>query len=244
MMQKNILITSATIQEAEYLIDRLNNRRKTKIGNKLAISGVIHNKAVKIAITGPGIINAAHTATAAIEQKPPELIIKTGCAGGFKQAGLTIGDICIAYAEIDAQLGIEPQNQADTLQELPFPIYKDNKKEIKSTYPTDLKLSLKAEEILKKKICDNTKIMQGNFITVSTVTATDKTAKKYFKAFNCIAENMEGAAAAYIALIYGIPFIEIRAISNIVGKREKEKWDLKTAFKKAGQAVYEIIKEI
>ncbi len=240
---KYILITAAVIREAEYLIYRLNNPSKIKIGNKLAISGSIDNKAVKIAITGPGIINAAHAATAAIEQKPPQLIIQTGCAGGFKQAGLKTGDICIASEEIDAQLGIESQGRAYLPQELPFPLYMKNKSEIKSAYPTDLKLSEKFKKILKKKLCDAL-IMSGKFITVSTVTATDKTAQKHFEAFNCIAENMEGAATAYIALIYNIPFIEIRSISNICGKRDKSEWRLKTALKKSGKAVYEIIKEI
>ncbi|MBW1649697.1 MAG: futalosine hydrolase [Deltaproteobacteria bacterium] len=241
---KHILITAAVIQEAEYIINKLENRFKTKTGNKTVISSAINNKLVKIAITGPGIINTAHTVTAVIEQKRPELIIQTGCAGGFKQIGLKIGDICIADEEIDIQLGIESKNKTYPLQELPFPLYKDNKKEIKSVYPADAQLSKKAEAILKKKFCDNTLIMRGKFVTVSTVTATDTTTQKYFEAFNCCAENMEGAATAYIAFIYGIPFIEIRAVSNICGNREIDKWDLKTAFKKSGKAVYEIVKEL
>ena len=240
---KYILITTAIIEEAEYIITRLANRAETKVGNKTVISGIFDNKEIKIAITGPGIINSAHAITAVIQQDCPKLIIQTGCAGGFKQVGLKIGDICIADKEIDAHLGIEAEDKNCLPRQLSFPLYKDDKKEIISSYSTDLKLSQKAEDILKKKFCD-TLIMRGKFITVSTITATDKTAQKYFNAFNCIAENMEGAASAFIALIYNIPFIEIRAISNLCGKRDKGRWDLKTAFEKSGKAVCEIISNI
>ena len=37
---------------------------------------------------------------------------------------------------------------------------------------------------------------------------------------------MEGAAIAQVCTIYKIPMLEIRGISNIVGERDKRKWNL------------------
>ncbi|PID74095.1 MAG: hypothetical protein CSB33_00400 [Desulfobacterales bacterium] len=50
-------------------------------------------------------------------------------------------------------------------------------------------------------------------------------------------ESMEGAAAAAVAARFGIPFLEVRAASNLAGKRDRRKWDLPLAFERAGRAV-------
>jgi futalosine hydrolase len=56
-------------------------------------------------------------------------------------------------------------------------------------------------------------------------------------------EQMEGSAAAHIAIIYNIPFIEIRSASNFVGKRDVDSWNPDLAFKNACNAVYKFIQD-
>jgi futalosine hydrolase len=41
---------------------------------------------------------------------------------------------------------------------------------------------------------------------------------------------MEGAALHYVCLQTGVPFIQIRCISNYVGERDKSKWKFNEAF--------------
>ena len=40
---------------------------------------------------------------------------------------------------------------------------------------------------------------------------------------------MEGAAFHYVCLQENIPFVQLRAISNFVGERDKSKWLMKEA---------------
>jgi futalosine hydrolase len=40
---------------------------------------------------------------------------------------------------------------------------------------------------------------------------------------------MEGAALHYVALCEKIPFLQLRAVSNYVGERDKNKWALREA---------------
>jgi futalosine hydrolase len=40
---------------------------------------------------------------------------------------------------------------------------------------------------------------------------------------------MEGAALHYTCLMENIPFIQLRAVSNFVGERDKNKWKMKEA---------------
>lgn len=48
---------------------------------------------------------------------------------------------------------------------------------------------------------------------------------------------MEGAAAAQICALYGVPFLEIRGISNRVEDRDLRNWDFEGAAEKVQLAV-------
>jgi futalosine hydrolase len=47
-----------------------------------------------------------------------------------------------------------------------------------------------------------------------------------------ILESMEGAALHFICLREKIPFLQLRAVSNFVGERDKRKWQIKEAVQK------------
>jgi futalosine hydrolase len=61
-------------------------------------------------------------------------------------------------------------------------------------------------------------------ITVSRVTATDETAKR-LSGRGAEVETMEGFAVMRAAQLAGVPAIEVRGISNIVGNREASGWN-------------------
>jgi futalosine hydrolase len=47
---------------------------------------------------------------------------------------------------------------------------------------------------------------------------------------------MEGAAAAHVCALYGVPFLELRGISNMVGDRDRSTWLIDQAAETAGRA--------
>ena len=87
-------------------------------------------------------------------------------------------------------------------------------------------------------------ISMGLIITVSTITSTQKTATHLYKSFSPLMEAMEGAAAAHVASLYNIPFLEIRSGSNYVGERDKKKWNTILASKSISHACASIIEKI
>ena len=54
---------------------------------------------------------------------------------------------------------------------------------------------------------------------------------------------MEGAAAAHVALHYGIPFLEIRGASNLVGPRNRNAWNLPLAFENSCTCLMAVLQE-
>ena len=240
-----ILIIAAVAEELAGLIDRVEGCVETAGIHGTRIDGTICNIRVTLLAAGPGQVNTAHALTAMLLKQRPKLIIQTGCGGAFSSSGLRIGDIAVATEEIDVQLGVEAANaSASPIGALPFPVMTAGDHRITNRFPLDASAADMAATILKEvfKAKDAPRIIKGRFITVSTITATDQTADKYDRAYHPCMEQMEGAAAAHLAILHDIPLLEIRGVSNIVGVRKPDHWDLPLAARRAGDAVYELIR--
>jgi futalosine hydrolase len=240
-----ILICAALAEEIADLKALMENPLPDAVGfGKDALRGRISGKEIMLLVTGPGLVNTAHALTAAVERRRPGLIIQTGCAGAFPATGLRPGDIGVATGEIDVQLGIEilAGARAPLTGALPFPTLKTDAGQYYNRYPVDNHWTGIAYRHLAGAFkSSGIHVGKGPFITVSTVTATDERAKQLHDAYQACMEQMEGSASAHIAAGYGIPFVEIRSASNMVGQRDKKAWDLPRAFKHASLAVYDFL---
>ena len=79
---------------------------------------------------------------------------------------------------------------------------------------------------------------RGAVLTLATVTGTQTTAEELAGRYpDAHAEAMEGFGVATAAKLCGVPFAEIRTISNIVGPRDKDGWRLQEAFAALTKAV-------
>ncbi|MBC2695089.1 MAG: futalosine hydrolase [Desulfobacteraceae bacterium] len=242
MINSDIIVLAAVEEELSKLIDRIENPIFSIVGGRRITCGYIEGKPVRVLITGPGTVNTVQSLTAAIENARPSLIIQSGCAGAFRESGLNIGDIGIATEEIDIQLGIEAEDSRLPLNELPFSIIKSSNIDIKNRYPLDIKLVNQASETLTKVFeGKSVQVVNGSFVTVSTITATDSRAKDIYKYYSSCMEGMEGAGTAHLAIHYDIPFLEIRSASNFVGKRDRSSWNLSLAFERGAMAVLNLI---
>lgn len=244
-MSSHILIAAAVHNELANLMGLVKSPVPSLIGGRKIVSGYISDQPVRVIITGPALVNNVQSLTAAIEDSRPSMIIQTGSAGAFKSAGLNIGDIGIATEEIDVHLGIEPEIGNSLLNELPFSLTVHDGHNIKNRYYLDQDLAQMAYNCLKKLFKNkNIGLKKAPFITVSTITATDRKAEALYREFKPCMENMEGSGAALLAIHYGIPCLEIRAASNITGKRDIEAWNLPLASERVSFAVYKFIQSI
>ncbi len=245
MIPEHILIFSAVSEEVNSLYPSVDNQQHLVIGGRNVTTGTLYNSKVMILSTGPGIANTIQAVTACIEKKRPGLMIQTGIAGAFRDSNLSVGDIGIASEEIDVQLGIEAESEGEMLPPLPFPILQKQKIAIRNRYPFHSNLTNAAFTILNQYFSTrNIKIKIGPFITVSTITASDKRAQQLSTHYQACMESMEGAAASHLSLYYEIPLIEIRSASNMVGKRELSQWNIPLACANCSEAVRVILKNL
>lgn len=73
------------------------------------------------------------------------------------------------------------------------------------------------------------KLEAVNGITVDLVTAGPERKARLAEKFNPQTESMEGAAVFYVCKMEDIPVIQIRAISNYVGVRDRQSWKTEEA---------------
>lgn len=170
-----------------------------------------------ILLAGVGPIAAAVNTAKALAAHPYELVISAGIGGGFPGiAG--IGSLVVADQIIAADLGVETAEGFCRLEDLGFGL---------TQVPADLDLSCRLFERLRKSALP---AHQGPILTVSTASGTEKSAARLAARIpGAAAEAMEGFGVALAAQDFGVPILEIRAISNLVGPRNRADWKIKEA---------------
>jgi futalosine hydrolase len=66
-------------------------------------------------------------------------------------------------------------------------------------------------------------------ITVNTAHGNDASIARVVRRFSPQVESMEGAAFMYACLIHRVPFAQVRAVSNVVEKRNRAAWKMPEA---------------
>ena len=81
-------------------------------------------------------------------------------------------------------------------------------------------------------------------ITVNTVHGNEKSITEIVNRLNPDVESMEGAAVFKVCNEFEVPCMQIRAISNIVEKRNKANWNMPLAVLNLNNQVEKIIMEL
>ncbi len=232
----NLALMAPTPRETEEL--RREIRPQPDEILKIISEGELHGKPIIFTHCGVGKVNAAHSATLILENYDVDLMILFGIGGAYK--GVRTGDIAVAQSENYAEEGILAEDGWKSMEFTGFPLLK-NKKEYFNNFPMDSGLSQLAIKV-SGDFGFNT--AYGNFITVSQCSGTRESGELLKNRFDGICENMEGAAAAHICAMYGIPVIEIRGISNMVENRDTKKWNIPLAVSNCNKVVSELVKRI
>jgi futalosine hydrolase len=159
---------------------------------------------------GPALA-AASVATAltaaALEGHPYDLVVSAGIAGGF-QPDAPVGSLVVADEITVADLGADTADGFVPVTELGFGA-----------------VSHRPPESLVREAAEATGGRVGTVLTVSTVTGTAaRAAELRARHPRALAEAMEGFGVAEAAATHGVPVLEIRAVSNPVGPRDRAAW--------------------
>ncbi|WP_433536731.1 futalosine hydrolase [Micromonospora sp. CA-249363] len=182
---------------------------------------------------GPAVAGAATARLLALAEaagRPYRAVVSAGVAGGFTGRA-AVGDTVLATASIAADLGADSPDGFLGIEELGMPPALLGGGSVVPADPTllaTLRAALPTATI-------------GPVLTVSTVTGTAAGTEELRRRHpEAVAEAMEGYGVAVAAAQAGVPFAELRTISNPIGPRDRDAWRLRealTALTKAAPAL-------
>jgi len=197
--------------------------------NLFDLNALQKQHSVKFYTHGIGLMLSTFHLSEIVKSKP-DLVIQCGLAGTY-QNHLKIGETVIVENEILGDTGAQDHmDQLDLFDmqfmnanEFPF-----SNSMLKNEYVTHLNTSLKK--------------VTGLTVNLSSGNASTIELRK--KKYNADIETMEGAVLHYVCLQKEIPFIQFRAISNLVEPRNKDNWKIKEAIESYTLAITEFIHQI
>ena len=183
-----------------------------------------------VLITGVGATVTVYHLTKRMQQIDYDLVIQAGIAGSFNEQ-LPPGEVVLIKKDCFADVGISEQNMLHTVFEKRFA--DENVFPFKKGWLENDDSFLNAFSL--KKV---------NGITINTVTDNRAHIQQLYAKFGAAVETMEGAALHYTCLNEHIPFLQLRAISNFVGERDKEKWNMKAAVENLNAELVKIMAQL
>ena len=165
------------------------------------------DSAVDVIAAGVGPAAAAAATATALAGAPYALVVSAGIAGGF-QPEAPVGSLVIADEITAADLGAETPDGFVPVTELGFGT-----------------VTHRPPNALVRDLAAAAGARTGAVLTVSTVTGTAARATELRARHpRALAEAMEGFGVAEAAAAHGIPVLELRAVSNPVGPRDRTAW--------------------
>ncbi|MGK5445553.1 futalosine hydrolase [Micromonospora sp. URMC 105] len=172
---------------------------------------------------GPAVAGAATARLLTLAEaagRPYRAVVSAGIGGGF--AGrVAVGATVLGTRSVAADLGAESPEGFIPVDELGMP------PELLGGGPTvdaDPGLLGGLRAALPEAVV-------GAVLTVSTVTGTAASTRALTDRHpDAVAEAMEGYGVAVAAAHAGLPFVELRTISNPIGPRDRGSWRMREAF--------------
>jgi futalosine hydrolase len=184
---------------------------------------------IDVLTTGVGMVATAAWCSRVMTESRYELGLNLGVCGSFDRA-LGPGTVVHVVSDRLAELGAENDDGFLTLPEL--------------NLTGEDQQSFAAGEFVNAVPPANTALSglpAVNAITVNTVHGNEQSIARVVDRCRPQVESMEGAAFMYACLIHELPFAQVRAVSNVVEKRNRQAWKLPEAIRSLSEAALRIL---
>lgn len=185
-----------------------------------------------LAVSGVGLVNAALCAGRWLARPGVDGVVSLGIAGTYDPETVPLGAVCCATEEIWPEYGLLGEDGLADPKGIGFPLGRAGGELVWDRVALSPDRDAAAMGLP----------LPGDWrrvpsVSVSSVTGTVGRAKLLRAVCSGTGtENMEGFALAFAAAEAGLPFLEVRTVSNLVGSREPDDWNLKGALRALGAA--------
>ncbi|HLG58582.1 MAG TPA: futalosine hydrolase [Vicinamibacterales bacterium] len=209
-----ILVVTATGAEVGPLVAGL--RRTAERGPRVTnYSSADHD--VDVLVSGVGMVATASWASRVLARERYDLALNVGVCGSFDRS-IEPGSVVHVVSDCLPELGAEDGDAFLTVQQLR--LLDDNEHPFSGGRLVNQSPPVNAT-------LNGLRTVDG--ITVNTVHGDEPSIACVTRRFSPQVESMEGAAFMYACLSHGLPFAQVRAVSNIVERRKRDAWKLPEA---------------
>ncbi len=208
-----VLIVAATAAESALVIERLPHDR------------VYRGHQISILATGVGLVATAASTAAALSSNHYDFALNIGVCGSFDPA-YPPGTVVRVGTERIADLGAEDGEQFLSAEELGFTV------------------GFSVDGTLTPHYWDNRALdalpgVRG--ISANTAHGHEPSIAALRARLDPQVESMEGAAFVYATLLHHIPAAQIRAVSNMVERRNRGAWKLEEAIATVTATTFDVL---
>ena len=178
---------------------------------------------VDVLTTGVGMIATAAWCSRTFAAEHYDLALNVGLCGSF-DASLAAPDVVHVTADRIAELGAEDGDDFLTIHQLK--LLGENE------FPFERGMLVNSNAPSLPPLAT---LRSVTGITVNTVHGNERTIAAVRDRYDPDVESMEGAAFMYASLIAGVPFAQVRAVSNAVLRRNRGAWKIDDAIRALGE---------
>lgn len=183
-----------------------------------------------ILITGIGSTATALALGGHLQQNHYQLVIQAGVAGCFESGHET--EVLVADRDRLGDLGVWEND-----------IFRD---------PVDMGLPSPSDSLYKdgwlynpySALAGHIGLSRVAAITVNQISTDPRQIEWYKTQWNPMLESMEGAAFHLACLQRQVPFLQLRAVSNQVGVRDKSRWQLAASIESLNKKLIELLQQV
>jgi futalosine hydrolase len=209
-----LLLVAATEPELAPLVARLTPASHSLCSERLrAFTHGSHQ--VDVLTTGVGMVATAAWCGRVLARQPYDFAVNLGVCGSFDPA-FPPGTVVNVLVDCIAELGAEDGEEFLTVQQLGL-LAPDE-------FPFRGGILVNPEAKSNRVIA---RLPGATGITVNTVHGNELSIARVVERFHHpVVETMEGAAFMYSCLVSGVRFAQVRAVSNMVEKRNRAAWKM------------------
>jgi futalosine hydrolase len=185
------------------------------------------NLEVDVLVAGIGLMSTAYHLTKKLSWGKPGLVLQAGVAGCFDET-FPLGEVVAVKSERVGDLGVRQEGSFHSLADLGLATPNDA--------PWQQGVLVNPNPALSA-----TGLACVAGVSVNQISTDVEQIALYKHSYGAVTESMEGAALHYVCLCERVPFLQIRALSNYVGERNKSNWRMKPALEKLNQTLRQII---
>ena len=221
-----ILIVAATSAEIVPLVAGLQFRSN---GDSRVTKYARGAYEIDVLTTGVGMVATAAWCSRVLAKQDYDLALNVGACGSF-DTSIAAGTVVHVLSEQLSEMGAEDDEAFLTMQDLRL-LGNDE-------FP------FQTGRLINPGPPSNSVLLQlpgVHGITVNTVHGNDRSIAAVRQRCEPQVESMEGAGFMYASLIHRIPFAEVRAVSNVVEKRNRGGWKMAEAIANLNDTALQII---